>query len=105
MPDYINFCLRALSTSSGVGTIPPKRPKCSTLTFPLTAKRISSTICPAFNSTEIIPFTLFAYSAMIFDGKGHNVIGRNTPTFMPSARAISCVFRQIRAIEPNAIIK
>lgn len=41
---YISFSLRALRTSSGVGTIPPKRPKCSTRTFPLTANRTSSTI-------------------------------------------------------------
>ena len=38
-------------------TIPPKRPKCSTRTFPLTANRTSSTICPAFNSADRIPFT------------------------------------------------
>lgn len=40
----IIFSFNACSTSSGVNTIPPKRPKCSTLTIPFTAKRISSTI-------------------------------------------------------------
>ncbi|CDB71716.1 unknown [Bacteroides cellulosilyticus CAG:158] len=56
----INFSFSALTISSGSGTIPPRRPKCSTFTLPFTERRTSSTICPAFNSVTSMPFTFSA---------------------------------------------
>lgn len=80
-------------------------PKCSTFTLPFTAKRTSSTICPAFSSVTSIPFTLLAYSAIAFVGNGHRVMGRSIPTLIPSSRASSIAFWPIRAIEPKATIR
>ena len=42
--------MSASTISSGSGTIPPKRPKCATGTKPFTARRTSSTICPALHT-------------------------------------------------------
>ncbi len=78
---FISFSFSAVITSSGSGTIPPRRPKCSTGTLHSTARRTSSTICPAFNSTVRIPFTCAARAAIAFNGNGHRVIGRSKPDF------------------------
>ena len=82
--------------------MPPRRPKCCTGTFPSTARRMSSTICPALISSERIPFTFPASFWTSFVGKGQRVIGRRSPTLMPCERAISMLFLAMRAAEPKA---
>ena len=46
------FLFSASIPSSGSGTIPPKRPKCSTGMLHFTASSASSIICPLFNSSK-----------------------------------------------------
>ena len=55
---------------------------------------------PAFISTLRIFFMRPPISATALVGKGHRVIGRTRPTLIPSARASSMDFMQIRAAEP-----
>ena len=64
----------------------------------------SNIICPAFISTTSIPLVLREISSIALYGNGHKVMGRSKPSFIPSARAMSTAFLEIRAAEPNATI-
>ena len=71
---YINLVLIAFTISSGSGTMPPKRPKCSTGSAPLMARRTSSTIWPALISATSTPFFPRAASAICLLGNGHRAV-------------------------------
>jgi len=82
-----------IGTASSSG--PKVRPDSWMLTPPMKATvsrsctywRTSSSICPAFSSNTSTRLAVRVTSARAAPGKGHSVIGRNSPTRRPSARA------------------
>ena len=79
---------------------PPVRPKKETGTFPLTARRTSSTICPMLISTQRKPLQPSAAAAISSVGKGQTVMGRMQPIFSPFSRAALTAALAMRAVAP-----